>query len=103
DVVVRVAQVVDGDALVPRDVRDVRGAPGDEHDVLVQHVVERDVGPQRQRGGLFVRVGEDGGTGYPHQVGLADLADEVEQRSFPFGPPGGDQLPAALPGEHDGE
>ena len=49
DAVVVVAEVVEGERLGGRDVRDVRGAGRHDDHVLVQHLVVLDVGPQRQR------------------------------------------------------
>src|SRR5690242_6480166 len=59
--------------------RDVLVDDADDGDVLVQDVVEVDVAPQGERGGLLVRVGEDGQAGHAGDLPGVDHLDEVRQ------------------------
>jgi hypothetical protein len=70
DPVVGVAELVDEQPLAQRDVRHVLRLRGDDHDVVVEDVVEGDVGAQGQRRGQLGGVEEHCRARYPgHPAG----------------------------------
>ena len=89
DAVVGVHELVDLDALVRRARSGTFSVMHrDQHDVLVQHVVEVDVGPQRQRRRLLRRVREHRRAGHACQA-RARAARRRSPAAAPRAPCGG--------------
>ena len=76
-----------------------------DHHVFVERVIVLDVGPHRQRSGLFSAVEEHRGARDSQQrrLTVGELVDELAQRSLRLLPRSGDDLTSALPGGHHGE
>ena len=86
DAVVGPAELVDRQPLVGRHVRHVLRQHRHDDDPLVQHVVELDVGPQRQRRGELRRVREHRGARHPGDVARVELGRRTPAAAPPRRP-----------------
>jgi hypothetical protein len=95
-----VAEILDIKELTIRNVRNVAGGDGEQHNLLVEHLVVLDVVQKRERGSLRVR-GKENRRSLRHRqrVGV-EVLEEVLKRQIRLLESPSEQLPATLPRGH---